>query len=80
MGKWRYSSAILDLGTRWRWLVSFMLRPLYIRGNSPSYSLDRRLGGAPEPVWAMWRMEKLFAAAENRTPVVQHFWEENIKM
>jgi hypothetical protein len=40
MGELRYSSTILDLGTRWRWVVSFMPRPLY-----PRYPLDRRLGG-----------------------------------
>jgi hypothetical protein len=33
------------LGTRWRWVVSFMLRLLYPRGKSPLYPLDRRLGG-----------------------------------
>jgi hypothetical protein len=26
MGEWRYSSTILDLGSRWRWVVSFTLR------------------------------------------------------
>jgi hypothetical protein len=31
---------IRDLGTRWRWVVSFMPRPLH-----PRYPLDRRLGG-----------------------------------
>jgi hypothetical protein len=36
---------ILDLGTRWRWVVSFTLRPLYPQGKRPSYPLDRRLGG-----------------------------------
>jgi hypothetical protein len=36
---------ILDLGTRWRWVVSFTPRPLYPRGKSPWYPLDRRLGG-----------------------------------
>jgi hypothetical protein len=36
---------ILDLGTRWRWVVSFMPRPLYPQGKSPWYPLDRRLGG-----------------------------------
>jgi hypothetical protein len=40
MGELRYSSNILDLGTRWRWVVSFILRPLY-----PRYPLGRRLGG-----------------------------------
>jgi hypothetical protein len=27
-GEWRYSSTILDLGTRWRWVVSFTPLPL----------------------------------------------------
>jgi hypothetical protein len=36
---------ILDPGTRWRWVVSFMLRPLCPRGKSPWYPLDRRLDG-----------------------------------
>jgi hypothetical protein len=36
---------ILDLGTRWRWVVSFTPRSLYLQGKSPLYPLDRRLGG-----------------------------------
>jgi hypothetical protein len=35
---------ILDLSTRWRWVVSFTLRPHYPQGKSPCYALDRRLG------------------------------------
>jgi hypothetical protein len=35
---------ILDLGTRWRWVVSFTPRPLYPQETSPWYPLDRRLG------------------------------------
>jgi hypothetical protein len=34
-----------DLGTSWRWMVSFAPLPLYLRGKSPRYPLDRRLGG-----------------------------------
>jgi hypothetical protein len=34
-------SRILDLGTRWRWVVSFTPQ-----GKSPWYLLDRRLGGS----------------------------------
>jgi hypothetical protein len=45
MGERRYSSTILDLGSRWRWVVSFTHSPLY-----PRYPLDRRPGAAPEPV------------------------------
>jgi hypothetical protein len=33
MGEWRYSSTFLDLGTRWRWVVSFTHLPLYPRGE-----------------------------------------------
>jgi hypothetical protein len=40
MGRWRYSSLIVNLGTRWRRLVSFMPRP---QGKRARYSLDRRL-------------------------------------
>jgi hypothetical protein len=36
---------ILDLGTKWRWVVSFMLLPFYPQRESPWYPLDRRLGG-----------------------------------
>jgi hypothetical protein len=37
--------SIIDLGTRWRWVVSFTHRLLYPQGKSPWYSLDRTLGG-----------------------------------
>jgi hypothetical protein len=36
---------IIDLGTRWRWVVSFTPWPLYPQGKSPPYPLDRRLSG-----------------------------------
>jgi hypothetical protein len=45
MGVWRYSSTIIDLSIRWRWVVSFMPLPHYPWGKSPWYPLDRRLGG-----------------------------------
>jgi hypothetical protein len=35
----------LDLSTSWTWVVNFTPRPLYPRGKSPRYPLDRRLGG-----------------------------------
>jgi hypothetical protein len=31
---------ILDLGTRWRWVVSFTPRPLCPQKKSPSYPLE----------------------------------------
>jgi hypothetical protein len=36
---------ILDLDTRWRWVVSFTPRSLYPQEKSPRYPFDRRLGG-----------------------------------
>jgi hypothetical protein len=44
-GEWRYSSTILDLGTRCRWVVNFTPRPLYPRGKRPRCPLYMRLGG-----------------------------------
>jgi len=37
---------ILNLCARWKWVVSFMLRPLYPRGKSLRYPLDRRPDGS----------------------------------
>jgi hypothetical protein len=38
-------STIFYLRTRWKWVISFTLLPLYPRGNSLRYPLDMRLGG-----------------------------------
>jgi len=35
---------MLDLSTKWRWLVSFTPWPLYSQGESRWYPHDRRLG------------------------------------
>jgi hypothetical protein len=43
LGEWKYS--VLDLGTRWRQVISFTLRPLYPQRKSLWCPLDRRLGG-----------------------------------
>jgi hypothetical protein len=44
MGKWRYTSSILDLDTRWRWVASFTPLSLYLQRRSPHCPLDTRLG------------------------------------
>jgi hypothetical protein len=36
MEEWRYTSTILDLGTRWRWIFNFTPRSLYRQGKSRS--------------------------------------------
>jgi hypothetical protein len=45
MGEWLYGSTILDLSTRWRWVVGSTPWSLYPRGNRSRYPLARRLGG-----------------------------------
>jgi hypothetical protein len=56
------ASRILDLGTRWSWVVNFTSRLLYPQWKSPSYSLDRR------PVWTRWWGEKFPAPNRNLKP------------
>jgi hypothetical protein len=41
IGEWRYSSSILELGTRGKWVVSFVPRPLHPRGKSSRYPMGR---------------------------------------
>jgi hypothetical protein len=60
------ASGILDLGTRWRWVVSFTHPPLYPQGKSLWYPLDVRLGG-PQSRYGRGS-EKFPASAGSRTP------------
>jgi hypothetical protein len=48
MEEWEHSSTCIDLGTRWNWLVSFILRPHYPRAES-LYQWDRMLGAPQRP-------------------------------
>jgi hypothetical protein len=56
MVKRRYSSTILNLGPRHRWVFSFTKLPLYTRGEPP-VSIVRRLGG-PQIRSGRYRKEK----------------------
>jgi hypothetical protein len=51
-----------DLGTSWRWLVSFTPLPLYPRKMSTRHPLDRRLGGAQS------RYGRILDPTESGTP------------
>jgi hypothetical protein len=66
MGEWRYRS-ILDLGTRWRLVVSFTLRSLYPQGESLWYPLDMRLGG-PQRRSGLSREEKISYLCRESNP------------
>jgi hypothetical protein len=57
MGELKYRPIILDLKTRWRWVVSYTPRPLYSRGIDIIPN-GQEAGWALEPVWAHWGTEK----------------------
>jgi hypothetical protein len=64
---------LFDLGSRWRWVVSFTPRPLYPQRKSPWYPLVRRLGG-PQSRSGRGGEEKNFQPRREsnpRTPIVQ---------
>jgi len=56
---------IINLRTRWKWVIRFTLQPLYDRKVSlvPNEQVSRR---NPDPVWTLWGSEKSLVAAENR--------------
>jgi hypothetical protein len=57
VGEWTYSSTILNLGTRWRWVASFTPLPLYPRGKHRPVPIVWKAGWTPEPVWRLWSWE-----------------------
>jgi hypothetical protein len=57
-GEWRYSATILDLSTRWRWVVRLHALAALPPGKSSSVSIGYVLGWDPEPVWTLWRREQ----------------------
>jgi hypothetical protein len=64
MWEWRYSSTLLDIGTRRRWVVNFP------KGKSLRYPRDRRPRG-PQSRSGRCGEEKILAPAGTRTPAVQ---------
>jgi hypothetical protein len=62
MWEWMYNFIFLDLGTRWRWVVSFTPRQLY-----PQYPLERRLG-RPQSRSGRRGEEKILDPIGIRTP------------
>jgi hypothetical protein len=70
---------ILDLGIRWRCVVSFTPRSLYPQGKSPWYPLDRRLGG-PQSRSGDCDEEKIPSSRREsnpRTPLIQPVVQRN---
>jgi hypothetical protein len=75
MGSECIDQYFLDLGTSWRWVVNFTPRPLYPRGRSPRYLLDRRLGG-PQSQSGRFGEEKTLDANRTRTPTPRSFYTD----
>jgi hypothetical protein len=67
MRQWRCNSAILHLGTRWRWVIRFTPRPFYPRRKSPRYPLDGRLGG-PHSKFGLCGAEKISCYCRKSNP------------
>jgi hypothetical protein len=67
-GERRYSSTFLDFGTRWRWVVSFMPRPLCHRGKSPQYPLNMRLG-RPQSRRGTWAVQPVAVAIPTKSTI-----------
>jgi hypothetical protein len=68
MGSGCIDPHFLDLGTSWRWVVNFTPRPLYPRGKSLRYPLDRRFGG-PQSRSGRFGEKKILDPTETRTPI-----------
>jgi hypothetical protein len=66
MWKLKYSSTILDLGTRWRWVISFTPLPLYPWGKKLPEAIRQEAGLAPH---GRYGEEKNLVPAGNWTPV-----------
>lgn len=54
LGEWSYSSTILNLDIRWKWVVSFTLRPPYPQIKSSRYPFDRILPGSQSRSGRCW--------------------------
>jgi hypothetical protein len=59
----------LEFGTSWRRVGSFTSRPVYLRGSSPRYPLDRRLEG-PQSLCGRRGDEKSVDPTGTQTPIL----------
>jgi hypothetical protein len=74
-GEGVYIHIHLDLGTSWRWVVSFTSRHALPPGNEPPVHIGWEVGWALEPVWTTWKREicYLYLDSNSDPSVVQ--WE-----
>jgi hypothetical protein len=67
----RIDPSLLDLGTRWRWVVNFMPQLLYTQRKNLQYPLDSRLGGPRGAVLTTWKREN---SCPPETQTLTLFW------
>jgi hypothetical protein len=74
---------IINLSTRWRWVVSFMPWPLYPQGRNPLYPLDRKVGGFQSWFGCSGRgrtfLNRLFSCQVWVPEMLCHPWDLNSK-
>jgi hypothetical protein len=69
IGRWKYSCTVLDIGSRWAWVVSFTPQPLYSRGKKPQLPIvHRRMGGSQNRSGRVYAEEKYLLS----------YWESNL--
>lgn len=59
---------ILNQGTRWCWVISFTVWPLYSREKSLRYTYNRRLVGS-QLVWTFWRRKYSLPPAKTQSKI-----------
>jgi hypothetical protein len=68
MGNGGIVPCILNLGIRWKWVVSFLAPSASPPGRQAWVLIGWEAACAPESVWTLWRREEPFAQDRNRTP------------
>jgi hypothetical protein len=74
VGNGHTASSILNLSTRWRWVVNFTPSCFTPgeRGPPPQYPLERRLGGSHSQSGHGGEEKKIPVPAKNQTLGIQH--------
>jgi hypothetical protein len=76
MGSGYIAPSLLDLGTSWRGVVSFMPMLRFPRGKSPRYPLDRKWGGSQSRHGQYGEVKTLHSIG-TRTPTLSNREEQN---
>ena len=64
LGEWSQAPSILYFGTRWRWVVSFMLRSLYPHEGAAGW-------WAPRMICILWGRDRSLCHIGNRTTITR---------